>query len=83
MQEALYKFFVKHLKLIIKKHILKNNYDLHGAGITFSIPVFSNFALTATYAKKIGNNPGKDVDGKDVDGLTWGDRSLISLVGQF
>ena len=62
---------------------LKNNYDLHGAGITFSIPVFSNFALTATYAKKIGNNPGKDVDGKDVDGLTWGDRSLISLVGQF
>ena len=62
---------------------LKNNYDLSGVGISFSIPIYKNFALTATYAEKLGNNPGKDSNGNDVDGLTWDNRSLISLVGQF
>ena len=62
---------------------LKNHYDLHGAGISFSMPIYKNFALTATYAEKLGNNPGKDSNGNDVDGLTWDNRSLISLVGQF
>ncbi len=62
---------------------LKNNYDLHGLGFSFSIPIYENFALTATYAEKLGNNPGKDSSGNDVDGLTWDNRSLISLVGQF
>ena len=62
---------------------LKNNYDLSGVGISFSIPSYKNFALTATYAEKLGNNPGKDSNGNDVDGLTWDNRSLISLVGQF
>ena len=62
---------------------LKNNYDLHGAGLSFSMPIYKNFALTATYAEKLGNNRGKDSGGNDVDGLTWDNRSLISLVGQF
>ena len=62
---------------------LKNHYDLHGVGISFSMPIYKNFALTATYAEKLGNNPGKDSNGNDVDGLTWDNRSLISLVGQF
>ena len=62
---------------------LKNNYDLHGAGLSFSMPIYKNFALTATYAEKLGNNRGKDAGGNDVDGLTWDNRSLISLVGQF
>ena len=62
---------------------LKNHYDLHGVGISFSMPIYKNFALTATYAEKLGNNPGKDSNGNDVDGLTWDSRSLISLVGQF
>ena len=62
---------------------LKNNYDLHGAGLSFSMPIYKNFALSATYAEKLGNNPGKDSSGNDVDGLTWENRSLISLVGQF
>ena len=62
---------------------LKNHYDLHGVGISFSMPIYKNFALTATYAEKLGNNPGKDTNGNDVDGLTWDSRSLISLVGQF
>jgi len=47
------------------------------------MPIYKNFALTATYAEKLGNNPGKDSNGNDVDGLTWDNRSLISLVGQF
>ena len=62
---------------------LKNNYDLHGVGLSFSMPIYKNFALTATYAEKLGNNHGKDSGGNDVDGLTWDNRSLISLVGQF
>ena len=62
---------------------LKNHYDLHGVGISFSMPIYKNFALTATYAEKLGNNSGKDSNGNDVDGLTWDNRSLISLVGQF
>jgi hemolysin activation/secretion protein len=62
---------------------LKNNYDLHGLGFSFSIPIYKNFALSATYAEKLGNNPGKDSSGNDVDGLTWENRSLISIVGQF
>ena len=62
---------------------LKNNYDLHGLGFSFSMPIYKNFALTATYAEKLGNNRGKDSSGNDVDGLTWDNRSLISLVGQF
>ena len=62
---------------------LRNQYDLHGVGISFSLPVYKNFAVTATYAEKLGNNPGKDTNGNDVDGLTWDSRSLISLVGQF
>ena len=62
---------------------LKNNYDLHGVGLSFSMPIYKNFALTATYAEKLGNNRGKDSGGNDVDGLTWDNRSLISLVGQF
>ena len=62
---------------------LKNHYDLHGVGVSFSMPIYKNFALTATYAEKLGNNSGKDSNGNDVDGLTWDNRSLISLVGQF
>ena len=62
---------------------LKNQYDLYGVGISFSMPIYKNFALTATYAEKLGNNSGKDTNGNDVDGLTWDNRSLISLVGQF
>ncbi len=62
---------------------LRNQYDLHGVGISFALPVYKNFAVTATYAEKLGNNPGKDTNGNDVDGLTWDSRSLISLVGQF
>ena len=62
---------------------LKNNYDLHGVGLSFSMPIYKNFALTATYAEKLGNNRGKDAGGNDVDGLTWDNRSLITLVGQF
>ncbi len=48
--------------------------------VYLSMPVFKNFSLTATYAEKLGNNPGKDTNGNDVDGLTWDSRSLISLV---
>ena len=39
--------------------------------------------LLENFAGKLGNNRGKDSGGNDVDGLTWDNRSLISLVGQF
>ena len=46
-------------------------------------PFFNAFNLNATYAKKLGHNSGRDSTGKDVDGLTFQDRGLISLSGQF
>ena len=62
---------------------LKNNYHIRGWGVSFGIPFFNAFNLNATYAKKLGHNSGRDSTGKDVDGLTFQDRGLISLSGQF
>jgi hemolysin activation/secretion protein len=62
---------------------LKNNYHLQGYGISVGIPIFQNFSINATHAKKIGSNSGRDSSGNDVDGFSWKDRSLISINGKF
>ena len=62
---------------------LKNNYHLQGYGVSVGIPIFQNFSINATHAKKIGSNPGRDTSGNDVDGFSWKDRSLISINGKF
>ena len=62
---------------------LKNNYHLQGYGVSVGIPIFQNFSINATHAKKIGTNSGRDSSGNDVDGISWKDRSLISINGKF
>ena len=62
---------------------LKNNYHLQGYGVSVGIPIFQNFSINATHAKKIGTNSGRDSSGNDVDGFSWKDRSLISINGKF
>ena len=62
---------------------LKNNYHLQGYGVSVGIPLFQNFSINATHAKKIGSNSGRDSSGNDVDGFSWKDRSLISINGKF
>ena len=62
---------------------LKNNYHLQGYGVSVGIPIFQNFSINATHAKKISTNPGRDSSGNDVDGFSWKDRSLISINGKF
>ena len=62
---------------------LKNNYHLQGYGVSVGIPIFQNFSINATHAKKIGSNSGRDSSGNDADGFSWKDRSLISINGKF
>ena len=62
---------------------LKNNYHLQGYGVSVGIPIFQNFSINATHAKKIGTNSGRDSSGNDVDGFSWKDRNLISINGKF
>ena len=62
---------------------LKNNYHLQGYGASVGFPIFQNFSINASYARKISNNSGRDSSGNDVDGLSWNDRGLISINGKF
>jgi len=62
---------------------LKNNYHLQGYGASVGVPIFQNFNINASYARKISANSGRDSSGNDVDGLSWNDRGLISINGKF
>tara|TARA_A100001011_G_scaffold108055_1_gene114656 strand:- start:1369 stop:3129 length:1761 start_codon:yes stop_codon:yes gene_type:complete len=62
---------------------LKNNYHLQGYGISLSKPLLNSFNINASYSRKKSHNSGRDVSGKDVDGLMWNNRKLISINGQF
>ena len=62
---------------------LKNNYHLQGYGFSLGIPIFSNFDINASFARKISHNSGRDSSGRDVDGLNWQDRGLISINARY
>ena len=62
---------------------LKNNYHLQGYGVSVGIPIFNNFNINASFARKISHNSGRDSSGNDVDGLNWQDRGLVSINGRF
>ena len=62
---------------------LKNNYHLQGYGVSVGIPIFNNFNINASFARKISHNSGRDSSGNDVDGLNWQDRGLISINARF
>ena len=62
---------------------LKNNYHLQGYGASVGVPIFQNFNINASYARKISANSGRDSSGNDVDGFSWNDRGLISINAKF
>ena len=57
----------------------KNQYFLQGAGVGASLVLNEYASISYQYAKKIGNNNGKDTDGNDSDGLNLSERHLFSL----
>ena len=57
----------------------KNQYFLQGAGVGASLVLNEYASISYQYAKKIGNNNGKDTDGNNLDGLNLSERHLFSL----
>ena len=57
----------------------KNQYFLQGAGVGANLVLNEYASISYQYAKKIGNNNGKDTDGNDSDGLNLSERHLFSL----
>ena len=57
----------------------KNKYYLKGAGLGANLIVDDNFNISYLYAKKLGNNNGKDTDGNDSDQLNLAERHLFSF----
>jgi hemolysin activation/secretion protein len=57
----------------------KNQYFLKGAGVGASLVLNEYASISYQYAKKIGNNNGKDTDGNNSDGLNLSERHLFSL----
>ena len=62
---------------------LKNTYALKGWGISTEVPVFNFFNIQLTHSRAIQGNSGVDSNGFDVDGLSWDDRTFISLAKQY
>ena len=62
---------------------LKNKYALKGWGIATDIPIFNLFTVQISHSQKIMGNSGEDINGLDVDGLRWNDRTLITLRKDF
>ena len=62
---------------------LKNTYALKGWGMTIDVPVFNLFVLKLTHSRTIQGNSGADSDGLDIDGLSWDDRTFISLTKNY
>ena len=58
----------------------KNQYFLQGAGVGASLVLNEYASISYQYAKKIGNNNGKDTDGNNSDGLNLSERHLFSLL---
>ncbi len=62
---------------------LKNTYALKGWGMTIDVPVFNLFEVKLTHSRTIQGNSGADSDGLDIDGLSWDDRTFISLTKNY
>ena len=62
---------------------LKNKYALKGWGVATDIPIFNLFTVQISHSQKIMGNSGEDINGLDVDGLRWNDRTLITLRKDF
>lgn len=61
----------------------RNRYTLGGAGVGFSLSKNGSHVVRAAFAHKLGNNPGRTVDGKDADGRDDASRLWLSAMFMF
>lgn len=60
-----------------------NDYSFRGAGLSLAWQSGKGLAITATYARRIGNNPNPTATGDDQDGSLVLDRFWLSASQQF
>ena len=61
----------------------KNSYTLSGAGIGLNLLKAGLYAVRASWAAKIGDNPGRSLAGNDVDGRDDASRFWIQVLIRF
>lgn len=61
----------------------ENSYHISGAGVALDWSIHENISFSATVAKPIGSNPGRDANSNDSDGRDQDLRGWIGLVAQF
>lgn len=62
---------------------LQNSYRLSGAGVGVDWRFASEGTASLAIARPLGSNPGRDVNGRNVDGGTNGTRAWVSVNLQF
>lgn len=62
---------------------LQNAYSLHGVGVGMEWRVHRSVLISASLAKPLGNNPGADINGHDVEGKDSQTRLWAGLSGTF
>ena len=60
-----------------------NKYSLSGAGIGLNIFKDNDFSIRSSLAWKVGNNPGRDILGRDSDSEARSVRFWVQLTKQF
>lgn len=58
----------------------RNNYRIAGAGLGFSVMKPGSHVIRASLARKVGNNPGRTVQGNDADGLADSTRLWLQAI---
>lgn len=61
----------------------RNNYSLSGVGVGLNFQKVGAFTLRSSYAWKVGNNPGRDTNGKDSDGTNNSGRFWLQASAPF
>jgi hemolysin activation/secretion protein len=62
---------------------LHNRYSLSGAGVGCNLSRFENYLVRASYAWKLGENPGRDLNNRDSDNTAHGGRFWIQFAKWF
>ena len=62
---------------------LQNSYSLSGAGVGLNFSKPGNYAVRLSLATKVGGNPGRGANGKDVDNADDASRFWLQAVKWF
>jgi hypothetical protein len=62
---------------------LRNHYSLSGAGVGCNLSRFENYLVRASYAWKLGDNPGRDLNHRDSDNTAHGGRFWVQFAKWF